>query len=80
MPNELKARTEGIAAEIRAELARQEISVNALSNNTGIPVSTLRRSVRGFRPFTVDELFVITRTLGLLMSEVVARAEKGVAA
>ena len=75
MPNELRPRSKGIAAEIRAELAKQELSVSSVANKTGIPVSTLRRSVRGFRPFTTDELFAITSLLGVRMSEIVSRAE-----
>lgn len=80
MPNELNARSERVAEEIRAEMARQQISVDALSEKSGIPISTLRRSVKGQRPFTINELFVITRLLGISVVEIIQRAEGRLAA
>lgn len=74
MPNELSCRSGQIAAEIRAELARQEKTVNELADEVGMPVSTARRSVKGQRPFNVDELFEICRALGLGMVELIKRA------
>lgn len=74
MPNELNTRSERVAEEIRAEMARQKITVNALSEESGIPISTLRRSVNGQRPFTIQELFVITRLLGTTVVEIIQRA------
>lgn len=75
MPNELNTRSERVAEEIRAEMARQQITVDALSEKSGIPISTLRRSVKGHRPFTINELFVITRLLGISVVEIIQRAE-----
>ena len=80
MPNELNARSEWVAEEIRAEMARQQITVDALSEQSGIPISTLRRSVKGYRPFTINELFVITRLLGISVVEIIQRAEDRLAA
>lgn len=80
MPNELNARSERVAEEVRAEMARQEITVNTLSEKSGVPISTLRRSVKGQRPFTINELFVITRLLGLSVVEIIQRAEGRLAA
>ncbi|WKE50371.1 helix-turn-helix transcriptional regulator [Corynebacterium tuberculostearicum] len=80
MPNELNTRSERVAEEIRAEMARQQISVDALSEKSGIPISTLRRSVKGQRPFTITELFVITRLLGISVVEIIQRAEGRLAA
>mgnify|MGYP001941044751 FL=1 len=75
MPNELKSRSERVAEEVRAEMARRQISVDALSEESGVPISTLRRSVKGQRPFTIQELFVITRLLGTTVVDIVQRAE-----
>ncbi len=75
MPNELKTRSERVAEEVRAEMARRQISVDALSEESGVPISTLRRSVKGQRPFTIQELFVITRLLGTTVVDIVQRAE-----
>lgn len=80
MPNELNTRSERVAEEIRAEMARRQISVDALSEQSGIPISTLRRSVKGQRPFTIQELFVITRLLGTTVVEIIQRAEDRLAA
>jgi len=80
MPNELNTRSERVAEEIRAEMARQQISVDALSEESGVPISTLRRSVKGQRPFTIQELFVITRLLGTTVVDIVQRAEDRLAA
>ena len=75
MPNELKTRSERVAEEVRAEMARRQISVDAMSEESGVPISTLRRSVKGQRPFTIQELFVITRLLGTTVVDIVQRAE-----
>lgn len=75
MPNELNTRSERVAEEVRAEMARRQISVNALSEESGVPISTLRRSVNGQRPFTIQELFVITRLLDTTVVDIVQRAE-----
>ncbi|MCT1463371.1 helix-turn-helix domain-containing protein [Corynebacterium sanguinis] len=75
MPNELITRSERIAAEIRAEMAKKKITVNGLANQVDIPISTLRRSVNGSRSFTIDELFVITRVLEVEPAELVARTK-----
>lgn len=75
MPNELNTRSERVSEEIRAEMARQQITVDALSEQSGIPISTLRRSVKGYRPFAINELFVITRLLGISVVEIIQRTE-----
>ncbi len=80
MPNELKTRSERVAEEVRAEMARRQISVDALSEESGVPISTLRRSVKGYRPFTIQELFVITRLLDTTVVEIIQRAEDQLAA
>ena len=80
MPNELTTRSERVAEEVRAEMARQEITVNTLSEESGVPISTLRRSVKGQRPFTIQELFVITRLLDTTVVDIVQRAEDRTAA
>lgn len=80
MPNELNTRSERVAEEIRAEMARQEITVNMLSEKSGVPISTLRRSVKGQRPFTINELFVITRLLDINVIDIIQRAEDRTAA
>lgn len=79
MPNELTTRSERIAAEIRAEMARQMISNNALADEIGMPISTLRRSVNGDRPFNLDEFWAVAQALDLSATELVARSQDKVA-
>lgn len=77
MTNELIARSERVSAEVRAEMAKRRVSVNALAEEVGIPVSTLRRSVNGQRSFTLDELFAVLQALKTPVSELIARTEEG---
>lgn len=79
MPNELNPRSQVIASEIRAEMGRQRKSVAELAESSGIPLSTLRRSVNAERAFTLDELWEVGNSLGVRVSDLVAKAsrEKG---
>lgn len=74
MPNEL-TRTERVAAEIRAELARQQKTVNQLADETGMSISTLRRSINGHRSLTLDELAAIARQLNVQASQLLRRTD-----
>lgn len=60
-----KPRRELVAAEVRAELARQMMTVPALSDATGIAYRTLTRRVSGESPFDTDELDRVARALGV---------------
>lgn len=62
-----------MAEEIRAEMARQKMNVNELSEVVGIPLSTLRRSLNGLRPLTLDELHGIGSALNLKLSVLISR-------
>lgn len=64
-----------IAAEIRAELARQGKSATDLAKGTGIGRDTLRRRLNGIYPFYAEELFAICDFLGLTTAELVSRTE-----
>jgi transcriptional regulator with XRE-family HTH domain len=44
---------------IRAILAERNESIESLSENTGIALSTLKRRLKGTTPFTVDEIGMI---------------------
>lgn len=75
MPNELSSRSSQLAGGIRAEMARKEITVNQVADAIGMPISTLRRSVKGQRPFTIDELDSIAGYLGFTLSELLGMSE-----
>jgi len=67
-----------LAAEIRAELGRQRVSIQKLSAGTGISASTLYRRLEGTRPFYVEELEAIGRFLGVPDYELTKRAKNRV--
>lgn len=74
MPNEL-TRTEKVAAEIRAEMGRQLISLASLADVVGMPISTLRRSVNGHRALTLDELAAISEALSVSPAHLIRRTD-----
>lgn len=79
MPSELTTSSQCIAGEIRAEMGRQKISINTLADEIGMPVSTLRRSVNGDRPLTLDEFWAITNQLRVDPATLVAQSIRGAA-
>lgn len=64
-----------VAAELRAELARQKMSVSSLSNSTHITLPTLRNRLAGKRPFFLEELDTICAVLGVGLTEFIDRTE-----
>jgi len=65
----MEHRRERVAAEIRAELARQNKSKTDLAAHIGLSTWTLRRRLEGVRPFYLEELQSIAQFLGLPLSE-----------
>lgn len=61
---------------VKAELARQNLSVVKLSNKTGIRYQTLVEKLNGKYPITLDEAKKIKAALGvdLSMEELFARS------
>lgn len=70
-----KLRRAKIAAELRAELARQKMTVTSLSTSTHITVPTLRNRLSGQRPFFIEELDTICAVLGVGLTELIDRTE-----
>ena len=62
---------------VKAELARQNLSVVDLSNKTGIRYQTLVEKLNGKYPMTLDEAKKIKAALGvdISMEELFARKE-----
>ena len=73
-------RRTAVAAEVRAELARQNKTATSLAKTTDIPVDTLRRRLNGLSSFTVEELGSVCAYLGLSLDELLARCEASAAA
>ena len=65
-----------VAAEIRAEAARQKRSRASLAQAAGISVDTLRRRLDGVYPFAVEEVDAICFLLRLPMPELLKRARE----
>ena len=65
-----------VAAEVRAELARQNKSKASLAQAAGISVDTLRRRLDGVYPFYVEEIDAICFFLGIPIADFVARARE----
>lgn len=66
--------TESLAAIVRDLMDSQGRSVNNMADSTGIPFSTLRRRVRGQRPFTTTELDLVATELGTDIATLFAHA------
>ena len=64
-----------IAAEIRAEAARQGIGTADLAEKTGLAYKTVSRKTNGRTGITVDELFKFADALNVPASALIGRAE-----
>lgn len=58
------------ARAIRSILADRRVSVEALSDGSGISLSTLKRRLLGATPFTIDELGLIANALSVSLVDV----------
>lgn len=70
----------GFAAEVRAELARQNRTALWLAETVGIANSTMARRLSGSSPFDMAESFAVAGALGVSLSDLILRAESSVAA
>lgn len=64
-----------VAAEIRAEAARQGVTFLALAEGSGMSIKTCSRKLRGHSGITTTDLWRLAHVLGVSASELVARAE-----
>ncbi|WP_328809484.1 helix-turn-helix domain-containing protein [Pseudoclavibacter sp. 8L] len=62
------ARRSRVAAEVRACMARSDISRSSIEQQLGISQSALSRKLRGLNAFTVDEIFRLADVLGVKAS------------
>jgi len=67
-------KSEALAAEIRAEVARQRRTTTDLATEIGMSGAALGRRLRGEHPFDVTELEQIARALGISVTDLWARA------
>lgn len=66
---------ERFAAEVRAELARQNKTSAWLASEVGIATSTMARRLSGASAFDMAEAFAVAYALGLSFSALVQRSE-----
>jgi len=66
--------SEAVSAELRAELARRKIPVRTMASLTGIPLSTLQRTLNAQRAVDVEDLNEFCTFLDIETSELIARA------
>ena len=65
-----------VAAEVRAEIAKQGLEISFLSEETGIPRGRLSNRLNEHREFTLSELNAIGEALGIPGWEFYRRATK----
>ena len=63
-----------IAAEIRAEAARQGIGTADLAEKTGLAYKTVSRKMNGHSGITVEDLFKFADALNVPASALIGRA------
>lgn len=68
-----------VAGEVRAEAARQKVTVTALAEATGMSRVILGRKLNGSAPIGIEELVRISRALNVPMSRFLAAAEEAAA-
>lgn len=64
-----------MAAEVRAEQARQRLTGRELANRVDLPSSTVARWLRNDTDMTLDAAAVLAGALGLSLVELIERAE-----
>lgn len=72
--------TAGLLAEMRAEMARQQLSTKALADTVGMSVDQMGRRLAGKIEITVPEALAVAAALHVNLATLLARAEGQVAA
>ncbi|MBN9210525.1 MAG: hypothetical protein BGO45_04700 [Microbacterium sp. 71-36] len=71
----IRLASQRVAAELRAELARQKRSGRELSVVLGISEHTMGRRLNGETPFNMVELAAACLWLGISLTDLIRRAE-----
>lgn len=66
-----------VAATVRAEMARLDISQHDLAIALGVTQQAVSLKIKGKRPLSVDELDVVAPLFGMTAAELVDDAKKG---
>jgi len=70
----------GIADRIQSAISDKKTSILALSEDSGVPYSTLRRSIKASRSLSIDELLDISNALKVHPAELLPPAITGMPA
>lgn len=68
--------TTGVASEVRAEMARQGITMANMAVATDISRASLSRKLNGTGDFTLAEMIRVSDFLNMTLSDLVRRAEQ----
>ena len=66
--------TQRVAAELRAEAARKQVTQMAVAASVGRPQTTVSRWLSGTTPLTVDAIEALCEALGISVGDLIARA------
>ena len=72
--------TQRVAAELRAEQARKQITQMSVAATVGRPQTTVSRWLSGGTPLTIDIIDALCCALGIGIGDVIERAEKAATA
>lgn len=67
-----------VAAELRAEAARQAMSLRDLADRAGLPYPTVQKSLSAMHMIDVNELALLCEALGITPAELMERATPAV--
>jgi transcriptional regulator with XRE-family HTH domain len=75
-----EGRSRQVAGEVRAVLARRQISGKQLASQLGMSQFAISRRLRGETPFSIDELAASAEFLGVPLTELLPSSEELTAA
>lgn len=64
--------TESVAAEIRAEMARKRLTIDALAERLKMPRSSVNRRIQGEQLLTVEDITALAAALDVPTSQFLA--------
>jgi plasmid maintenance system antidote protein VapI len=71
---------EAVAGEIRAELARRQLTIAWLADELAMSRSSLQRKVNGARSLTIDDAVACAQALGIGLDRLFSHTEQAAAA